>query len=217
MSQILEIVTNANALTIVSIIVGILAVVVTVAIAFAQRTKKTLTYNALTHFPIVNAGPMSSVITISVDGQPLANPHMLAFAMRHTGNRAIRSDDFDRPMFLSFAEARIVTLSSDGPPITAAPTQAGDGRAVIEISPFLLNPGEGFVLTALLDGCPHEFQVDARIADTSVRDGSSPSFAASLLSAVVLPAGSGNIPTLIIGRLLGTDDAPSIPTHHRRQ
>ncbi len=172
--------------------VAALAIAVTVGVAIWQRQTKRLTYEAYAEFPLLAPRPIAGEVEITSAGQRLTLPHVLIVTLRSTGGAAIRPEDFYGPIEVKMRDATLITLrieSSAG----LTPTSEMDGTSGFRIDPLLLNPGEGIVCYALVDGCPHGVSVQARIADTLLLDASRPSFSELLLARVSLDLFGFNI------------------------
>ncbi|HSV65499.1 MAG TPA: hypothetical protein VLJ59_06265 [Mycobacteriales bacterium] len=166
--------------------VALIAILATILIARLQQQRKVLAFEAYTEFPLFAQGPIVSDIEISAEGRRLAVPHILLVTIKNSGNRALRPEDFYGPIQVKFTDAKIVTLHIQPDPPTLAPEIEITSEASFIINPILLNAAEGFVCYGLLDGCPHRLTVDARIADTQIRDVTRASVSQSLLGRVRL-------------------------------
>lgn len=164
----------------ISVVVAVVAVVVAVAIAVSQRSRKQLSVAAYTHFPIVSAGPLTRSISIEADGHRLRDPHLLVVPLRSTGNVAIEPSDFSAPLTITFVDAAIVDISVEPGAAGIEPKCVASSPSRIEMEPLLLNAGDGLVITALLDGCPHNLDISARIANCQITWEQRSGFAAAL-------------------------------------
>jgi len=196
---------------------GLAALLLIVALValYKQRMRKVLAFRAYTEFPLVTAGSMTSKIDILANGQKLESPHLLLFTLRSSGNEAVRPEDFESPLSISFVDAELIEteLRTSDDTFDVAHSSAGLGR--IDFSPFLLNPGEGFVLTALVDGCPHELQVAAHVAGGQLRDDTEGTVT-QMLTASVLRGISLSLPFVGSVQLRRPDTAHGVPTHRHR-
>ena len=165
-------VTGAEIIGSISISIAVISLITTIVIAFIKRSSKVLAYEAYTEFPLFFAdSPVSADVQISANGKPLRSPHVLIVTIKNAGNTAIRGGDFIEPIHIKFVDAEIKTLRvQSNTPGLRPDIVVADSSDAIEIQPLLVNPGDGIVLYALLDGCPHRLHLHARAADVKVRD-----------------------------------------------
>lgn len=163
-----------------AVVVAVVAIGVGVAIARWQRPRRQLSFEAYTEFPLLARGPLAQQIEVSAAGQKLKLPHILLVTITNSGNAALRPEAFYEGIHVEFNDAHLFALHvAAAPDITVSATMPSQQSIVID--PLLLNPGEGMVCYALVDGCPHGVKVRARIADAQVRDISRSSVSESLL------------------------------------
>jgi hypothetical protein len=154
----------------IGVAVMMVTLVAVIVIAVKQRRRRVLVYTANTEYPLVSPPLRGEGIEIFAYGRKLAAPHRLLFTLLNVGNEAVRSSHFEAPLGVRFADAAVIDIqietNVDGLVVKAAASPSGG----IDIEPVMLNPREGFALSALVDGCPHECHVEARIADAEVRN-----------------------------------------------
>lgn len=144
--------------------------IVTITVARHQRRRKVLAYTANMDEVLVGPRLFGSDIQIVVAGRVLRAPHVMVLTIRNVGNEEVCADDFERPLRVHLPGVDLVDcrVRSDVADLSVKVAELEGGG--IEIEPLLLNPGEGFALTALLDGQADKPRVEARVAGTKVCD-----------------------------------------------
>lgn len=187
--------------------VAVIAVFVAIGVARWQRTRKVLSFEAYTEFPLFAGGPLTKQIQISANGTPLRSPHLLLVTVTNTGNAAIRPEDFYDGVNITLNDADILALPVEPTPGVAVTSSIYDPQTV-KVEPLLLNAGEGFVCYGLVEGCPHGVQVTTQVADGEVRDISRSSVSESLMDgALSLSIG---VFGAALGGLIGARAADSV-------
>lgn len=117
--------------------------------------------------PLAIADELSSRVTVQLDGKPVQNLHLLVFALKNSGKRAICPSDYERELSISFPDGQVVSaeISSQSPPNLGG--QLLNSESSIEISPLLLNTGDYLLIQVLLSAKSPKWEVDVRILDVS--------------------------------------------------
>jgi hypothetical protein len=181
--------------------VGITSVglIVTIAVARYQRRRKVLAYTANMDAVLVGPRLFGSDIQILVAGRVLRAPHVVVLTIRNVGNEEVCADDFERPLRMHLPGVELVDCRVRSDVADLSVKVAGLEGGGIEIEPLLLNPGEGFALTALLDGRADKPRIEARIAGTKICDETR----VGPVSMAVLGALGDEFPTCVPVMLLG--------------
>ena len=133
--------------------------------------KKSLTYDVLLRIRLLRVGDqLKPKVQILFEGAPVDNAYLVAIMFRNSGRVPITIEDFAQHMAVSFGEGSTI-LDAD---TSYAKPNALKPRFVIEsdrlvFSPLLLNPGDRFVLRALVSRSSARpvLQVQSRIKGVS--------------------------------------------------
>ncbi len=180
-----------------ALVVAVLAVVATFAVAWLQRRRKRLSCT-WTATSLVAIAEHSTRLEIVYDGQRVSSASAVRLTLRHTGNDSIRPADFERPVrFLFGPKARILTCEVIvGRPPNLSPTvrlvygtASGGAETIqaIDLEPLLLNAGDSIDLKVVVEDLAG-VAVDARIAgvkrvETNVDDSEPRSLVTRLMGA----------------------------------
>ncbi len=148
----------------VGAVLALVAIAGSFWIYYAQRSRREVAFGVLSKrelLPEVSALPRS--IQIIVDGTPAINVHLFVLALKNTGNTPIRQTDFRYPPSIKFGNnSKILHVSlSRQFPTNLGITLTHDAKEA-RIEPALLNPGEHFVLQALVTGDDFDVSCDFR-------------------------------------------------------
>lgn len=150
------------------VIVGIMAIAVTVVLFVLQRRKKSLSYEILSSTPLLKPQEeLKGRLQILFDSKPVADVYLLLIRISNTGNMPIMADDFERPLSVELGpEARILTLDvSEKRPESLKPVARPKEGGIIMVEPLLLNGGDSFILKVIVSQYDSEkFEIDGRIA-----------------------------------------------------
>jgi hypothetical protein len=151
------------------VLVGVLALIVAVIIYRLTKQKKSLSYEVLSQSPLITiSGEIKGKLKLLYEDSPVENVHLLLVRFANSGNIPITSDDYTRPLTISFKEDTSI-LSAEC--VKSSPENLGvelkveNGR--IEVAPLLMNGGDAFTAKLLLGQYSGSFDVDARIIGVS--------------------------------------------------
>jgi hypothetical protein len=143
-------------LTWVSVIIAVLAIIVSIVIFFLQRSTKSLDYEVVADRAILAPTPQfgGKGLEVSLNGVPLRDPHLVVLRFVNFGDIPIRRDDFEIPLRISFPSGTTILsaqLSRTNPPNLQVKLTGGKGSSLL-IEPLLLNDGDYFEIQMLVDG-----------------------------------------------------------------
>ena len=144
-----------------------IAVLIPVSFYFLQKRIKSLRYKVLWQLPLVivhdeliNDGQL----TISFNGKPVKDIHLVLIEIVNTGNVPITSGDYERPLSIRYGNDSTV-LSAEVVnefPVDLDPFLSVSKNA-IDIKPLLLNPGDGFVVKSIVRDFQKDVVLDGRV------------------------------------------------------
>jgi hypothetical protein len=103
---------------------------------------------------------------IVADDRRLDDPYCLVVAFLNAGNQPLLRSEFDCPLRISYPGSEFIGYAIRSSRARLPLEVNVLGKSDLEIEPLLLNPGEGFALSILLDGRPTDVQIDPRVAST---------------------------------------------------
>lgn len=152
----------------VTVVLGLLAIIVTVAVFKREQQRKELSYAVLGHQVLV--GPdfdPGDRLQILYDGEPVRVIEALVVKLANTGNVPIRPDDYEEGLAIVFGAGTRVLAARlwhshpyDIPALPLLPEAANR----IQFEPLLLNPYDWFSITVVLGDFGGGPEVSARIA-----------------------------------------------------
>lgn len=180
-------------------IIAFLGLVVAIWIYWLQKQTRELAFGLISsRRPLAIADELSSRVTVQLDGKPVQNLHLLVFALKNSGKRAITPSDYERNLSISFPGGQVVSadISSQSPPNLGG--QLLNSESSIEVSPLLLNSGDYLLIQVLLSAKDPKWEVNVRILEISsfAPINTYPPFfksGAPLLMFVMLLIGLGNL------------------------
>lgn len=153
------------------IIVGALALILSVFIFFWSRRRPKISYlidlTKIIHVQGVSPGELA----IHFKGCPVSTLVLCSIRIKNTGNFPVKIEDWQKPLEISFPQevnildSRISAASTDELDIEFSVDQ----QRIIKISPVLLNQKDGFILEVLTDN-EIKPRVSARIFDVEKLD-----------------------------------------------
>ena len=156
----------AAILTLVSIVAGI---------AYVRRPRLSWGYSSV---PLITVSPgVAERLDVRFQGQPVRAAHVQRVTVVNVGAVPVPRASWDSHLTIRYGEgARVIAAEVSG----ASPVEltvdtawiSGDDGSLdeIQVAPLLLNPGDGFKLTLVVDGTGPEVpvpEVSARIAGVS--------------------------------------------------
>ena len=147
------------------VILAIVAIGISVAVYFAQRQRKDLSYDVLWSTRLLNVSEKSlGPIQVLYDGAPVTDPQLIVMRVANTGNVPITAEDFERPVSFQFGDGCAVlsaTVGSTEPEHLGLSVVARDACVILE--PVLLNQADSATLTVLVSGKARFPTADGRI------------------------------------------------------
>ena len=148
-----------------SAIFAFFAVVVAIAIFFAQRKKKKLSYDVISNTQLLSVkDEIQGKVKVLYEGNEVKKVHLLTLKFTNTGNQPISSTDYERPLTISVNdEATILTYEAiDEEPKNLGAELTLSGNS-ITLSPLLLNPKDSLLIKALVSDFEGNPEIDGRI------------------------------------------------------
>lgn len=145
------------------LILAVIGIGLAVLFYFRPRSKHTLDYEVVASLALLapRASAYSSSIAVMWGNEQLSDPHALTVRIRNTGMSAVRAGDYEKPIVIKVGSAQIYEVfisgaSEPAPYTTDDVNTEGEeaGKGVIPMRPKLLNPGDWFEVTAIVDGEP---------------------------------------------------------------
>ncbi|MFZ3064412.1 MAG: hypothetical protein WA277_03895 [Nitrospirota bacterium] len=124
--------------------IAVLAIVVSILIYLKQRQSKLLSYEILTHTPLLSLEEkIKGKLQILFDGKPVEDVNLIEVRIINSGNIPILSTDYEYPVNLGFGEkTKILTAEVfQTNPKSLKATVNIEGAKVI-LRPVLLNSGD---------------------------------------------------------------------------
>jgi PASTA domain len=156
--------------TAAGIAIGIVAILVSLGIAFWQRRPKHLGYEFTNRRIVTRTSYQESGdFRVMYGKRELKDPYLVVVRVVNDGKVEIRPDDWQEEFTLEagpeIIESAVVAISSKGLDVSVADREAHR----IRCSKHLLNKGEWFDVQMLVDGAPCEtLDVSARIAGARI-------------------------------------------------
>ena len=149
----------------VGALLGIFAIIVSIVLFFAQRKKKSLSYEILSKTPVLSAAEeIAGKLQILFQGEVVQKVYLLVIRISNTGNVPIASSDYERPISIRFGgEARILTteVSESEPKNMDAKVETRDQNILVK--PVLLNSGDSITIKSLVSNYSGKLNIDGRI------------------------------------------------------
>jgi hypothetical protein len=219
-----------NGWSIAGVVIGLVSIGIATAIALVQRRSKRLAFEVLSRTQLVGTSGDIPELDVSFRGERVTNVEVIDLRILNTGNLAVSSSDYERPIRVSFgAESSVLTAEV----VRVHPTSLrmacqpdGDGFV---LEPVMLNGGD-WVRVRTLVSRAGKVSADSRILGVSQitprREGSTQRFRlllgfgfAVLGFGLVLAASSVNSIPVLLGAivalgasLLVTERAGPVPS-----
>lgn len=146
-------------------VLALVAIAISVALYFAQRQRKDITYELLSNTPLLTVREKGlGQLQLTYNSVPVDNPRLAVIRLRNSGNVPIATTDYERPISFTFGEGATVLSSA----ITAtSPDNLNVGVEtkdnVVVLQPALLNPRDSLTLKLLVSGEARDLSADGRI------------------------------------------------------
>lgn len=144
-----------------------IAVLVPMFIYFLQKRKKRLGYKVLWRLPLVvihDELKDDGQLTISFNGKPVKDIHLVLIKIVNTGNVPIASGDYESPFSIRYGNDSTVLSAEvvNELPVDLDPILSVSKNA-IDIKPLLLNPGDMFVVKSIVKDFQKDVVAVARV------------------------------------------------------
>lgn len=149
----------------ISAVASVIAIILTLLIYLITRKKKSLSYEVLSESPLISiSDEIKSGLQVLYNGNPVENIYLCLIKFINDGNVPIATNDYERPLTLSFSDASslIYVEKIQVTPGNLTPHIGVSGQT-ITIAPIMLNPGDSFTVKALINQYGGKFDVDARV------------------------------------------------------
>ena len=160
-----------NLVGIASLLITLVAAVVatlTYWLTLQTRNRKALFYEVIATTPVVTVSDdVKDEFRITYRGSEVHNVTVLILRFWNAGNQAIQATDFVQPLKVSFGAAEIL-LTAWPDMFPKGLIDGGSGtREWVKLQPFLMNPGDYFIVRLLLAQYNGEINPDGRIVGVS--------------------------------------------------
>ncbi len=151
-------------------IVGIGTLSIPIILYFRQLRHKKLSYEIISQTPLLSVEEKNKGNwEIRFNGKLVEDVHLIEVEIKNSGNEPIKSEDYERPINLSFGgNTQILSAELiDAHPNSIQAPATIEGTKV-KLLPILLNGGDSITLKMLVSqfsGQEHDIKVDGRIAD----------------------------------------------------
>ncbi len=138
----------------VGAVVTLLAIPVSILIAWWQTKRKSMSYEIITETPVLKqAEGVDDVLQLSFHGKRVRDVWLVVVKLANSGSALIAPSDFERPISLRFGtEASVLTAElAEVRPRGMEPVLTVE-RDGVYIEPLLMNPRDSIVLKTLLTG-----------------------------------------------------------------
>ena len=149
----------------VGVILGVLAIFISYILYRKQSQKKALEYEIISSTPLLSIGEeVKGKLEIFFNRERVKQVHLIQVRIINSGNTPILTNDFKRPVSVSFGEeaqiltAEVAEVNPDGLDVS---TKIEDGEIVLV--PTLLNQGDSVRLKMLISSFGGQIAVDGRI------------------------------------------------------
>lgn len=155
----------------VGVVVGVIAIIVTLFVYFDERPYKKLKVEILSNNPLISINTdIAKEIQILYKDSPVQSLSLILLRFENTGTEPIRENDFSEPIQILLsqnAEIGEVSIQETRPNgIQLTPTIIANNQ--IRLAKVLLNPGDQVVIKILAINNDGTLNINARIAGISV-------------------------------------------------
>jgi hypothetical protein len=147
----------------ISYLITVLSLVAAVFLYLLQRNKKQLSYEFIRETPLILSAAASTEVSIAYRNQELSDPRIFLLRFVNTGTAPILPQDFETPLRVDFQPATVVSVTQSEASEDEIRANLVAEQNSLTVTPGLLNSGDWFAITALLDGQPVEPRITGRI------------------------------------------------------
>lgn len=147
-------------------LLGLLAILISVWIFFAQRKNKMLVYDILSDSSILSTtDQISGKLKILFQNKPVKNVSLVVIRVINSGNVPITSKDYERNVrFIFNKDVKILTAEvAETQPESLGAEISIVEKNIIALEPVLLNGGDTVTVKALISEYSKGLKVDGRI------------------------------------------------------
>lgn len=148
-----------------TIILGLVAIIVTIILFILGKKKKRLAYYIVSNTQLVGVeNSIQDKIKILYDEKQVTNVHLISIKFINSGNESISVDDFDKPISIRYdSTVNVLTheILEKNPKNLDAITIGKE--EVIEVEPLLLNIKDEFTVNILASNFDGDIDISARI------------------------------------------------------
>ena len=177
------------------VIVGLIALLVSIGIGLRSRHTKRLAYRVVSHHPLFTVNSLiKQRVQVLYDGRPVDDLQLLNIRLTNAGTVPITTQDMERPIALVFnPEVQILLADvSEQRPANLGATLTQEATR-ITLQPMLLNAGDAVSIWMLVTGLK-DWRIDGRIVGVKAIE--SPSEASKRASVWLVMMGLG---LLVVG------------------
>ena len=151
------------------VIFALLAVIVSIVIYRLQRQNKELAFGVLAEHHLLGVSDeLANRVRITFDNRPVENIKLLVFALKNSGNKAVKVEDFIRPITISLGnEAKLLSFECIKECPANLNINISSNEDMLEISPILLNSGDYFLIQVLASVEKAKIEQDIKIVGVS--------------------------------------------------
>ncbi|MEK6199664.1 MAG: hypothetical protein N2B60_05500 [Psychrobacter sp.] len=148
-----------------TIILGLVAIIVTITLFILGKKKKRLAYYIVSNTQLVGIeNSIQDKIKILYDEKQVTNVHLISIKFINSGNEPISVDDFDKPISIRYNSAvNILTHEIVERVPEDLDTVIGEKEKFLEITPLLLNTKDEFTVNILASDFNGDLDISARI------------------------------------------------------
>jgi hypothetical protein len=152
------------------VIVGVIAIFLTLFIYRLTKKKKSLSYEILSVSPLISiSDEIKGSLQVLFNGKAVDNVHLLLIKFINDGNIPVAASDYERPLSLKL-EGNSDILSAEfveSTPTNLNPSLKINDKVVV-FDPTLMNAGDSFTAKVLVGEYSGKFDVDARVMGVKV-------------------------------------------------
>jgi hypothetical protein len=161
----------SQTIQIVGIAIGVVSLLLGVVYFRANRQRKALAYNVVSNTPLLTLDEeLDGQVSVSFEGEPVGDLHVVVLAVANTGNVPIEQDDYETPLSFEFSGAEACVLSAQvvktRPP--SLNVSVDSDRNAVTLQKALLNSQDLIHVKVLVTRFQGSISASARIA--GVRD-----------------------------------------------
>ncbi len=146
-------------------VLALVAIAISVALYFAQRQRKDVTYELLSNTPLLTVREKGlGQLQLTYNGIPVDSPRLAVIRLTNNGNTSIATADYERPISFSFGEGATVlssAITATSPDNLTIAVETVNNNVVLQ--PTLLNPSDSLTFKVLISGKDHDLRADGRI------------------------------------------------------